>query len=67
MYGVDTEAFRKAENGQFYINHLSKKFNFPFKILNQTDEAKYGFLNAKVLTGLDENKIISWDCGAGSY
>ena len=35
--------------------------------MSQEDEARYGFLNAKALSGIEEDKLISWDCGAGSY
>ena len=45
--------FRKAKNGQEYIDFLEKTLNFPIRIISQAEEAKYGYLSGKAMTSVD--------------
>ena len=46
---------------------MQELFGLKIQIVSQIDEARYGFLNAKALSGIDKDKLILLDCGAGSY
>jgi radical S-adenosyl methionine domain-containing protein 2 len=68
--GVATEAFRKAANGQDIISHFSNETTIPIRIVSQEEEARFGYNSATALCSSlsrnDEEKLIAWDCGAGS-
>lgn len=63
---IATAAFRKAANGVDFIERLSKETKIPMIIIPQEDEALLGFETAVQSTGLDTEKVISWDSGSGS-
>lgn len=65
--GIATEAYRKAKNGEEFINQVSKEFNFPIQIVGQEEEAKLGFLTAAEQSKQNPNDIVVWDNGAGSF
>ena len=66
--GVATEAFRKAANGAQLASTISSECNLPVTILPTEKEAGFGFETAAAISGVQERrKLISWDCGAGSF
>ncbi|MDD0852739.1 hypothetical protein HBN50_06505 [Halobacteriovorax sp. GB3] len=60
-----TSAFRTANNGKEVLNLLAKRTGMNLKIINQTTEARLGYLGAKNLI-LDKRPFIVWDIGGGS-
>ncbi len=63
---VATEVFRQAINGHAFISSLSKKLEFPIRIIDQRKEATLGFWGAIGLTRKPPENILVWDIGGGS-
>ena len=69
---VGTAALRKAGDGDFLIEELSKKLQeeldvtTKFRIISQKEEGIYAFEGGVDFLGLDADKTISWDIGGGS-
>ena len=64
--GVATAAFRKAKNGQDFLNEVEKKLGIKAKIITQEQEALIGFHGAAKMTMLPKAQIVLWDIGGGS-
>lgn len=66
-FGVATEAFRKANNGQDLIREMNTKgLGITIQIISQQEEAKLGFLAACHGENSRRDKVIVWDIGGGS-
>lgn len=73
--GVGTAAFRKAQNGEAFLNEISRRFGIDISLVNQETEAAIGFLAAteELATSEgaadvpDHNSILVWDVGNGSF
>lgn len=67
--GVGTAAFRKAINGQIFLERVLEETGIPIALLPQDEEALIGFrtaTNSPELSHLDEKCLLVWDCGNGS-
>lgn len=66
--GIATAVFRKAENGTEILQLFEKQLGLRFHVLTQEEEGKLGLMTAKALyPEVDENKLIAWDSGNGSF
>lgn len=63
---VATEVFRRASNGETFIQQVSEATQIPIQIINQTQEAELGFLSALSTSPLTTNDLVVWDIGGGS-
>ena len=59
-----TRVFRAASNRDQIIRQIQSQTGLPVEILNETDEATYGFQG--VLTGIRADEILVIDVGGGS-
>ena len=68
-YGVATEAFRKANNGEFFCNKIAETLNIDVKVISQDEEGKLGYYGAlmaqKIENPVDLSPVV-WDIGGGS-
>jgi len=65
--GIGTEVFRKAENGASTLAKYSQYFDFPIHLVSPQEEARFGFESARCLSNVPYPRLVSWDCGAGSF
>lgn len=61
---IATEVFRKAKNGEEYINRIQEEVGIPVTVLTQELEAEVGYRTVK---SFDENIKVVWDSGASSF
>lgn len=67
FFGVATESFRIAKNGQQVAQRLFEKSGVFIKILSQKEESALGFHNAiEHSKGVSETAVV-WDIGGGSF
>ena len=68
FFGVATEAFRLAKNGEQLATMIANEFKVPIQIISQEEEAELGFYSALEHSqrGDLENTIV-WDIGGGSF
>ncbi len=67
LYGVATEAFRRANNGGSVAREISEELNVPIRIISQDEEGEVGFLSAVEISGEDPEHVVVWDNGSGSF
>lgn len=61
---VATAAFRVANNGESYVEHLSHELHIPVKVISQEEEGKLAYYSA--LLNMPDEKPLVWDIGGGS-
>lgn len=66
FYGLATEAYRKASNGQELIDRYTIELQIPVKIISQEEEGKNGFLSLVAEKNLPPDNLVAWDIGSGS-
>ena len=66
MRCVATEACRKAENGQAFINHIEKSTRLRFEIIDGRDEAELSAIGCGALFDRQFPNAIVFDIGGGS-
>jgi len=67
---IATEVFRKASNGQDYINNLSTDMGVPIRIVTQEEEAQLGYATGIALRQSHDStnkKCLVWDSGGASF
>ncbi|CAK0815350.1 unnamed protein product [Prorocentrum cordatum] len=64
---VATEVFRKASNGADYLRRVKEELGLEAPIVTQEAEARLGFLTAVALQGRQEEEVVCWDSGGGSF
>lgn len=63
-----TQVFRTAPNGQSVLDGYQAACGIPVQVITPHLEARLGFRTAYALAGtVDAERLISWDCGAGSF
>jgi|EP01043_Picozoa_sp_COSAG02_P006828 exopolyphosphatase/guanosine-5'-triphosphate,3'-diphosphate pyrophosphatase len=69
MRGVATEVFRKASNGDLYLERVAQQLGIFASVIAQTEEARLGWLTAVAAlpAGEDASKVVAWDSGGGSF
>jgi exopolyphosphatase / guanosine-5'-triphosphate,3'-diphosphate pyrophosphatase len=66
--GMATAVFRKARNGEAFLEKLASETGIGLEIVSQEKEGKIGFLTASALfPDLKEEEIVSWDSGNASF
>jgi len=71
--GVATAVFRKAKNGEKYLQNVSAEFGIKIVLVTQQMEGELGYLTACAHTvpspasTIPHTKIVSWDSGGGSF
>jgi exopolyphosphatase/guanosine-5'-triphosphate,3'-diphosphate pyrophosphatase len=67
-FGVATEAYRKAKNGETFISELSKEAGIPIQLIPQEKEAELAIAAIhSAMPQLKNNKnLVVWDIGGGS-
>jgi len=63
---IATQAFRQAQNGQEVVDYFTAA-SVPTAIVSPEDEGRFGFSGALSLSGSAPDKLVAWDCGAGSF
>ena len=66
---VATAAFREAANGEAVCAQVQSRLGLAVQIVNQTEEARLGFLSAVAAAGpdADPRSIVVFDMGSGSF
>lgn len=67
---IATEVFRKASNGQEYINGLSHEMGVPIRIVTQEEEAQLGYATGLALKQVNDptnSSCLVWDSGGASF
>ncbi len=67
MVAVGTSIFRTAKNGQELVERVKNELGIEIGVLPQADEDRIGFVTAKAVSGLNEENLVAWDCGSGSF
>lgn len=65
--GIGTAVFRRARNGAEYLKKVKSELGIRLHVASQEEEARIGFLTAYALHGKEEDGILSWDAGGGSF
>lgn len=67
VFGVATQAFRQASNGEAILRAWNKKYGWPFKLIDQEREAMlaYELVSLKLELSGDDSLMV-WDIGGGS-
>ena len=67
--GVCTAVFRRANNGDAYLDSANAELDLNLQIIPQQLEGEIGFLSAA--SGLDDasdtTRLVAWDSGSGSF
>lgn len=66
-FGVGTSVFRLAKNGQEILDRIKLELDLTIHLIPQSEEGEIGFISAIAATGLQNEDVISWDSGAGSF
>lgn len=64
---IATEVFRKAGNGEAYLQRVKAEVGLTASIVTQEQEGRLGFLAAAGLSGIPRHTLVSWDCGGASF
>ena len=64
---IATEVFRKAGNGEAYLERVKAEVGLTASIVTQEQEGRLGFLTAAGLSGVPRPNLVSWDCGGASF
>ncbi len=67
FYGLATEAYRKAPNAHKLVDRYFSELAIPVKIISQIEEGQNAFRALIAETNLDQNEVISFDIGGGSF
>lgn len=62
-----TEAFRIAKNANELVDLIKKETDLSVDIISQYEEGVLGLISAASEANIDPNKVVSWDCGGGSF
>ena len=65
---VTTDIFRRASNGDLFINKLSKELDLKISLVDQEAEGVMHFETVayEIQNALDRKQLISWDSGSSS-
>ncbi len=66
-FGIGTSVFRKAKNGQEFLDRIKTHTGVTIHLASQIEEGEIGFMSAVASSGIDPNQVISWDIGNGSF
>lgn len=65
--GIATSASRQSENAKMMFEKIRQDLGIDVSIITQTEEGRIGFLTAVAVSKLDEDEIVAFDSGAGSF
>ncbi len=65
--GVATSASRSAENASEFFENVNRELGIKVTVIPASEEGRLGFLTAAAASGLPKEKIVSIDCGSGSF
>ena len=63
---VATSAFRLADNGAAFAGRIERELGIPVKIIDQSQEARLGFMAAVRAAGVEPKRAVVWDIGGRS-
>ena len=63
---VGTMALRTAANRDVFIERLRRETGLKMRVISGEEEARYSFLAASSLAGLEKKKVLVFDIGGGS-
>mmetsp|Transcript_28222 Transcript_28222/g.84242 ORF Transcript_28222/g.84242 Transcript_28222/m.84242 type:complete len:350 (-) Transcript_28222:24-1073(-) len=69
--GVATAVFRRAQNGEAFLDRINGELGLGLRIVSQASEGELGYLSA--CSGLpppppsDVEPLVAWDSGGGSF
>lgn len=66
FYGIATEAYRSALNGEELVRRYHAELSIPVNIVSKEEEGKFSFLTLAMQSKVDPNQMICWDIGGGS-
>lgn len=64
---VGTSVFRKAKNGQEFLDRIKIETGISIRLISQMEEGEIGFLSAVAASRLNQEDVIVWDSGSGSF
>ncbi|MEC7838939.1 MAG: hypothetical protein VX777_02745 [Chlamydiota bacterium] len=64
---VATAAFREAINGEEFAAEVRRETNIPLQIIDQHEEGKLAFMSGAAVSDVDEQNVVVWDIGTGSF
>lgn len=65
FYGIATEAYRSALNGEELVRRYHTELSIPVDIVSKEEEGKFSFLTLAMESKLNPNQMICWDIGGG--
>eukprot|EP00056_Hartaetosiga_gracilis_P003957 m.69778 g.69778 ORF g.69778 m.69778 type:complete len:378 (-) comp11646_c3_seq2:1652-2785(-) len=67
--GAATQVFRLASNGHEFLKKVNAELGVNLRVVSQDCEGQIGFLTAKSVlsTSVEDENIIAYDSGAGSF
>ena len=67
FYGIATEAYRSALNGEELVERYFSELSIPVEIVSKETEGKYSFLTLAKERKADPRRMICCDIGGGSF
>lgn len=65
--GIATAASRQAKNAQEMYDKIEEELGVNISIISQAEEGRLGFMTAASVSGLEQERLISFDSGSGSF
>lgn len=66
-FGIGTSVFRTATNGMEVLERIKFETGMTIHLASQYEEGEIGFQTAVAVSGLEEDQVIAWDSGSGSF
>jgi exopolyphosphatase/guanosine-5'-triphosphate,3'-diphosphate pyrophosphatase len=65
--GIATAASRQAKNAQAMYDKIADELGVVISIISQQEEGRLGFKTAASVSDIDQNNLIAFDSGSGSF
>lgn len=65
--GIATAASRQAKNAQAMYDKIADELGVVISIISQQEEGRLGFMTAASVSKVDQNNLIAFDSGSGSF
>lgn len=66
VVAIATAAFRKAGNGEAFIDQIRRETGVKAYLIDQDREGELGFLAVEAVYDIDPSEMVVWDIGGGS-
>ena len=65
--GIATAASRQASNANEMYEKIEQELGVGIQIISQNEEGRLGFQTAATVSSIDENELVAFDSGSGSF